>query len=318
MEKHQHGTDGECARDGLKTPALESNLARDTPLDLRILGEAAQLHGGHLPVPAPSHKSASVHQTNDGDTWIQLAVPQETGMSMEDVAFAAYEDLFSEIGRQKGKLVRIWNQIPNILAKENGVIRYHRFNAGRLKAWERFGQKSQTGQIQFPASTGIGSAGPFLFIRALCSQNPLILLQNPQQIPPDKYSAKYGALPPAFSRAAIVLRPDRHQVFVSGTASIIGEDTRHLGAPAAQAQETFNNLGKLIAHDNFQHHGYDGTFTFADLKSMRVYVKFAEQFEGIRAVVEKHARCPTTYKLCDICRDGLLLEIECIFERRPG
>jgi chorismatase len=293
---------------------LQQNLAADTPSDLSIHGASATLHGGNLQTPPPEHNGVSVHATAEGDTWLQVARQQKSDESLDAVAFSAYRDLLSCAKEIRGGLVRIWNQIPSILSVDESVIRYHRFNAGRLKAWQQYGPKSGDGQLMLPAATGIGSAEHALFIRAFLSPHPVIRLQNPSQIPPAWYSRKYGARPPLFSRASILLKPHCHQMFVSGTASITGEDARHLGDPVSQTRQSLTNIRNLIDDGNCQRHGYGGHFAFTDLKSMRVYVKNADQFDIVRKTVEAEVACPITYKQCDICREELLVEIECIIE----
>jgi enamine deaminase RidA (YjgF/YER057c/UK114 family) len=293
---------------------LHQNLAVDTPFDLRIYGANATLHGGNLCRPPPDHNGVLLHETAEGDTWLQLVRQQKNGERLDAAVYGAYREILSCAAKTKGNLVRIWNHIPSILSLDEGEIRYHRFNAGRLKAWQEYGPKNEDGQLVLPAATGIGTAEQALFIRAFVSPHPVIRPQNPSQTPPAQYSRKYGALPPLFSRASILLKPRQHAMYASGTASIIGEDTIHLGDPVSQTRQSLKNICAIIDRENLQRHGYGGNFAFTDMKSMRVYVKNPDQFDMVRKTVEAEISCPVTYKHCDICREELLVEIECIFE----
>jgi Chorismatase FkbO/Hyg5-like, N-terminal len=297
---------------------LVENSAIDSSVDLELHGATSHLHCEHLPTPSSGHDKVLIHETSEGDTWLQVARHQTGDESLDDVVFASYRDLFSCIKDKVGSLVRTWNYIPRILSKDKSVIRYHRFNIGRKKAWELFGPKNADGQLLFPAATGIGTVESFFYIRALFSPHSVIRLQNPRQISPDKYSRKYGPLPPVFSRASILLKPERHQLFVSGTASIVGEDATYIGNPVLQTEESLTNIRQLIDGDNCRRCGYEGEFTLDDMKSMHVYVKRAEHFDCVRKTIQNHVRCPITYKRADICREDLLVEMECISERHTS
>ena len=68
-------------------------------------------------------------------------------------------------------------------------------------------------------------------------------LENPRQVPAYRYSRRYGLRPPCFARATKF----ESTLFIGGTASIIGEDSRHAAAIVAQTEETLSNLRALIA-----------------------------------------------------------------------
>jgi enamine deaminase RidA (YjgF/YER057c/UK114 family) len=61
------------------------------------------------------------------------------------------------------------------------------------------------------------------------------------------HAIKYGPMPPSFSRATIAVLGDRRLLLIGGTASIVGEDSTHIGDVSAQLDETLHNLAALVS-----------------------------------------------------------------------
>ena len=101
-------------------------------------------------------------------------------------------------------------------------------------------------------------------------------------------------------------------IFISGTASITGSETRHVGNAGLQTDETLNNIAALISEENLGRHGLPGLGTSLDsLGLVRVYIKRQEDYTQVRAVCEKRlGELPTIYAMADVCRPELLVEIE--------
>lgn len=215
------------------------------------------------------------------------------------------------------KPLRLWNYIPNIVAKEESCERYHLFNIGRYEAWQAYGPKDINGQPIYPAATGIGSHGGPVVLEGLTTSYPVYYLQNPRQIPAPHYSKKYGVLPPVFSRATLHLPPGGPELFIAGTASITGEDATWLNDPAMQARETLKNIEVLMGSENLSSIGQDG-YDFDDLSNVRVYIKHPEHLPIIRREVESVIDPDAIiYLHDDICRREWLLEIEGVARRDP-
>src|SRR5690606_13866131 len=68
-------------------------------------------------------------------------------------------------------------------------------------------------------------------------------VENPRQVSAYRYPRQYGPTPPAFARA--MLSPAK-QLLVSGTASVVGHASHHVGDAAAQLDETARNLDSLM------------------------------------------------------------------------
>ena len=99
---------------------------------------------------------------------------------------------------------------------------------------------------------------------------------------------------PKFARAMAVTAGETAEIFISGTASITGSDTRFAGDMAEQTRQTLDNIEALISAENFARHGLPGWgATLGDLALARVYVKRGEQCAaGGRFARPAGAFCP--------------------------
>jgi chorismate lyase/3-hydroxybenzoate synthase len=223
----------------------------------------------------------------------------------------AYTDLFAGL-RATGFIhpVRLWNYVPRINADEDGLERYRHFNAGRQQAFLAAGQAAFEGS---PAACALGThAGP-VCVRVLASRHPVRPIENPRQVSAYHYPTSYGPRSPSFSRAALVdAGHGQLMLLISGTASIVGHASVHVGDLPAQVRETLANLQAVI--DEAQRH-CSARFALRDLV-LTVYVRHREQAEAVRAhlVAELGADAPAVAGLvllhADICRHDLLVEIE--------
>ncbi len=254
----------------------------------------------------------------------QKKVPGKTFDSdLHQAGYTAYRDLFAIIKKyQFGTIARIWNYIPNILSPSKLATmpedreRYRQFNAGRADAWAEYGPRDRQGTLLRPAATGIGSHGGPLIIECLTSHYPVTYIENPRQLPAYTYPKQYGTKAPAFARGSLVTTPQESQLYIAGTASIVGSETLHHNDPTAQVKETFRNITTLIADKNLKKYGEKG-FKLDDVQHYRVYIKNPKDYPAIRKAVEKIIGTQTdvVYLNDDICRQDLLLEIEAIAQR---
>jgi chorismate lyase / 3-hydroxybenzoate synthase len=222
-----------------------------------------------------------------------------------------YTDLFAGL-RATGFIhpVRLWNYVPRINAEEDGLERYRHFNAGRQQAFLAAGQAAFEGS---PAACALGTHGGPLCVRVLASRHPVRPIENPRQVSAYHYPTHYGPRSPSFSRAALVDAGNGQlMLLISGTASIVGHASLHVGDLAAQVRETLTNLQAVI--DEAQRHA-SACFALREL-SFTVYVRHREQAESVRAqlAIELGADAPAVAGMvllhADICRQDLLVEIE--------
>lgn len=219
-------------------------------------------------------------------------------------------------------ILRTWIYQGHIVLPEGDTQRYKELNRARTVFFEGIEfikdllPEIPLGDI-YPASTGIGAQDVDVEMACVAIQTQrtdvvAVPLENPDQTPAFDYGAVYSPQSPKFSRAMALAFDGHCTIYVSGTASITDSETRFIGDPAGQTEQTLDNIEALIAGSNVAKHGIEGFD--ADLKelvSARVYVKCPEYYEAIRAVCERRfGDTPIIYSLGDVCRDDLLVEIE--------
>jgi len=222
---------------------------------------------------------------------------------------AAVEEAFRSIARELNRLgrhvLRVWNFIPDILYPVDGVgDRYGAFNAGRLGGYSEWFRPAQTLSAALPTSTAVGIGGDTLWIYAFAGEFPGTPIENPRQTPSYRYSARHGVNPPCFARATCF----NSLLLIGGTASILGEDTCHIGDIEAQTRETLRNISSLIVASTTT----DGGGTLGALRDVRVYVTDAEHASAAAAVLrETLPNLPhCEFVQAQLCRRDLLVEIE--------
>ena len=77
-----------------------------------------------------------------------------------------------------------------------------------------------------------------------------VFVENPRQVSAYHYPREYGTHSPVFSRAALLRQAQSLTLFISGTASIVGHRSLHLGDTAAQTRETLTNIEALLGEAN--------------------------------------------------------------------
>lgn len=230
---------------------------------------------------------------------------------------AAYQQIFSLMDRLGYTYVwRYWNYMADINAEEGGLERYRQFNFGRQEAFEQSGRDQAD---HATAACALGYAPVIdpqkspLCIAFLAAKSPSMALENPRQIRAIDYPPQYGPRSPIFSRGSLARLGARSLLFVSGTASIVGHESVHLGDVEAQTRETLVNITQILAAANQQDDSAlpSMAFTLADL-SYRVYVRHAADAPRIHAAMVHLIGGPVTalFLQADICRQELLVEIE--------
>lgn len=233
--------------------------------------------------------------------------------SLQDAAELAYKKLFSLLeNRGYGYLWRVWNYMGDINGVTHGVERYQQFNAGRQKGFAS-SDRSLIGNV--PVACAIGVQSNVLSLGFLAARSPATAIENPRQISAYHYPAKYGSRSPTFSRASLAKLTHQELFLLSGTASILGHQSVHLGSAQLQTIETLANIDALLEQANLispAHHAY----SLKDL-SLRIYIRHKNDFDTIKKVMTDRlgARHQATYVEAAICRSDLLVEIEGIASR---
>ena len=270
-----------------------------------VLGGSPVLESWLSPRPVERGHRGNVAWSSDGEAtfaWLARELDDDT----EGVARAVFEELL-EIVEERGcpHLLRVWNFLPGINLEEHGTERYRRFNAGRAAAFaERYGGCEQ----RFPASSAVGAPGTRLHTLFLAAAEPGRHLGNPRQVHAHRYPVRYGLRAPSFSRATVAPGALGGALFLSGTASIEGHETRHAGSLAGQLDETLLNIETLLAA------GVGGRPLpdLGEFELLRVYLRDPAALEPTRRALRQRVgeRVPLQFVEADICREDLMLEIE--------
>ncbi|BCB26615.1 hypothetical protein SKTS_15010 [Sulfurimicrobium lacus] len=233
----------------------------------------------------------------------QLA--HESGLEAE--TSIAYQEVFALLEAQGiPKLLRIWNYFAAINADEDdGLERYKHFCIGRHDAFAQYGRLNVQ---DIPAASAVGSRGGEFVLYFLAATRGGRAVENERQVSAYDYPPQYSPRSPLFARATEVDWLREPQLFISGTASIVGHASICLDDAAQQTAETLKNIGLLLGRA-FPH-GED----FSLLRALKVYIRHEKDFPVIRSVMENAVgrEVPCLYLLADICRSELLLEIEAI------
>lgn len=249
--------------------------------------------------------NGSARARSDGDS---AALSQAT--------ISAYREIFEVLAQTEHRhLIRIWNYLPEINRETDGDERYRHFNTARQTAFRASGRPTEAG---VPAACALGSpAGSPISIYFLAAREPPVMIENPRQTSAYHYPPKFGAHSPSFSRACVLNESAGTNLFVSGTASIVGYETIHRGDVAAQTHETIANIDALL--DEANRVVGAGRYSLDGLK-FKVYVRQPRDLEAIQSALSASLRPSTSivYLQADVCREELLVEIEATGESSPA
>ena len=238
--------------------------------------------------------------------------PAMPGHAAPSALEAATEEAYREICATLDALgfphlLRVWNYLPDINRDTDGIERYRQFNHARQHALSACG-RAVRGKV--PAASALGAAsGSPLVVYFLAGRQAPAFIENPRQMSAYRYPREYGSHAPVFSRATLLRQKGSLTLFISGTASIVGHRSIHVGDTAAQTRETLANIAALLEQANRVERA--ARFSLGSL-ACKVYVRRPSDVPVIRAELAA-ALEPTSkviYLQADICRQDLLVEIE--------
>ncbi len=231
-----------------------------------------------------------------------------------EIVFAELVKMFKNVDMPISTIVRQWNYIENILGFDEKEQRYQTFNNVRTEFY-----KDLFNENGYPAATGIGMNQGGIILEFFAVQADSLLskpINNPSQIAAHSYSKKVLEgdeinikTTPKFERARYLELDGRKMIFISGTASIIGEKTEGAGNPSEQTEITIGNIKNLYSNEIL------GTLSEKLLNPKyghaRVYIKNRRDFSPIKRTFKLNfGNLPVVYIIADICRNDLLVEIE--------
>lgn len=215
---------------------------------------------------------------------------------------AAAEFVYGEIRRFQGHsgfphLLRMWNYFDAINEGEGDRERYRQFVVGRARGL------AGSAHEPYPAATAIGRQQTThrLQVYWLASRHPGAALENPRQVSAYRYPRMHGPVSPGFARATLV---DDDTLLVSGTASIVGHESRHPDDAREQLEEILRNLAALPTRAH---------------RLLKVYLRDPALVD----VVEERLRAAypgseAVFLAGDICRRELAVEIEAVSGANPA
>ena len=229
-----------------------------------------------------------------------------TCSALQAAGAEAYRRIFRLLDAQGvSQLWRVWNYLADINLETDGLERYRQFNIGRQDAFLEC-RRGATGNV--PAACAIGLVGGALNIAFMAGSTPAVPVENPRQVSAYNYPAEYGPRSPTFSRAALVYPAAQEILFISGTASIVGHQTVHVGDVVGQFRESMANIAAVVEAANRL--CQSPAFVLGEM-SYRVYVRHAGDFQKVRDTLKGLiGDAEAVYVQADICRHDLLLEIE--------
>ena len=201
---------------------------------------------------------------------------------------------------------RFWNYLGGIVEGKGDAEHYRQFTLGRHRAWEAAGLLS----APLPAATAIGCTSG-LHVFALAGRSAPVPIENPRQVNAWRYPREYGEKPPSFVRAALLREGDIGWLFVSGTASIVGHESRHVGDARAQLDEARANLDAVLAAAA-QHAGLPQSALRP--RNFKLYWSSPEDAAShADATALFAALAPTQVLHGTVCRRELAVEIEALY-----
>lgn len=203
-------------------------------------------------------------------------------------------------------LLRIWNYLDAITLGEGDDERYRDFCVGRARGIGTI----DTGTL--PAATAIGRLDGVRVLQVywLAAREPGTPLENPRQVSAYRYPRQYGPQSPSFARAMLAADGAELPLLLSGTASVVGHETRHGDCTLRQLQETFTNFDALI--DAARQHRPALPAQFGAGSRLKVYVHDAAEIPAVRAALATQLPADVPYIVlnAEVCRPDLRVEID--------
>jgi chorismate lyase/3-hydroxybenzoate synthase len=311
-------------RVGYESACLEQILAGSDVLAVVGFGGGEQLHADprylHValePVLAPApyevwrgsapviHESAGeVRWSGDGDySFGVIEVDEAAHGGIAESARHAYCMLREWIaGSRTPHVLRIWNYLDAINTGSGDAERYREYCRGRADGMRDVFEHG------FPAATAIGVRGGrrVLQVYWLAARVRGAVLENPRQMSAWRYPREYGPSAPTFARA--MRAPTQSpQLYISGTAAIVGHVSHHHDDLPAQLEETLANFASLLDAA-----GIPAPAHFGAHSVLKGYVRKVADADAVAARLRERLPAATPLLLLhgDICRRELLIEID--------
>jgi len=253
----------------------------------------------HCTGPRGGFAMAALQRDDAGDNDPQAPVA--------DVGREAYRQLF-DLQRALGlpHAGRIWHWLSSPTVGQGQQERYREFCRGRAEAIDthRHASPDDSGWPQLPPATLVASGLPGLRLHAILLDTPIVPIENPRQVSAYRYPAQYGPRAPAFARGGIINLGGQRSLLISGTASIVGHESRHPDDLPAQFHEALRNVAAVIDS------ACPGAAP-AHLQCVKVYLRYPDDAAQVQHLLaEQLPGVPCVLAHAPLCRSDLLLELE--------
>lgn len=316
--EYQYGdAAAKLAADDRILAAVEFNTAasivnpdpRHISLALEQVDDEPILEIWRSPLPVDRGFSEGVaYARNEHALFGQLVLDENEFPSLDAAAFEAYRRILAFQRNQGYKhALRMWNFFPQINDGGEDSERYKQFSVGRARTFEEF----QHFERALPAASAIGTYRSGLLVYFMATRTPGVQIENPRQVSAFHYPRQYGPKSPSFSRAKLKDWANASQLYISGTASVVGHESVHLDDVEAQTEEIGRNMQALLDEAARHQPGY-AHVSLDELSLIRVYLRPPYDVNKVKKYVQRWsgANVPTLYLAGDICRQDLLIEIE--------
>ncbi|HSF48455.1 MAG TPA: hypothetical protein VLA73_08845 [Burkholderiales bacterium] len=295
-------------RFGARTEARDP---RDISIALPPLGARRIVEVWHSPSPIGLGREGEIHYATNGEIVFGHLLLEDDAQ-MAATAKHAYSQVLNLIQQlEYPHLLRLWNYFPGINLEADGLERYRAFCVGRFEAFRARGSGDPDHRLS--AASAIGTRGAGFLLYFVAGREPGTPVENPRQVCAYHYPNYYAPRSPLFSRATLKRWNGATHLYISGTASIVGHRTYHVGDTLEQLRETTRNLSAVVSAANELHPL--ACKSPAQLSHLKIYLRQAEDFAQVEAEVDRlfGEAIPKAYLAGDVCRRELLLEIDAFY-----
>ena len=257
--------------------------------------------------PIRSGRDGDIAWSTDGQLLFGAIELDEHEIGIEAAAERIYAQLIAFQARSATpKLLRIWNYLDAITLGEGDTERYRQFCVGRARGMGDFDTSN------LPAATAIGRCDDQRTLQvywlAACEAGTPV--ENPRQVSAYRYPREYGRQSPSFARAMLPPADGHMPLLLSGTASVVGHATQHVGELLAQIEETFTNFDALLGAARQRAPWLPAQF--GPGTRLKVYVRDRDDLPLGKAALDQRFgdRVPRVLLHAAICRRELSMEID--------
>lgn len=293
------------------------NIIAQAPFTRKVILEVFIFDSRNWKKELIDHPDGKAILFSSANTRFVLGAVQANGnhncLDQSEKCFSAIQDILAMTSFTMNNIIRQWNYIQDIIRFDGSNQNYQDFNDVRSKFYADV--FVQTG---YPAATGIGMNEGGVIIEFIAKQSDEAIsfpIDNPEQTAAHLYSEDVlignccDKTTPKFERARFLEFLDRQMIFISGTASILGEKTIGIGDPEEQTRVAISNIKRLYSAENLLRNSIKTEKPV--FNHCRVYISHESDF----AIIEKTCKdlfddIPMVFIQANICRDNLLVEIE--------